>query len=136
MMLTLCAGFSSCSDDDDDNNSGGLNTSYLEGTWRHVSERGVDSQSGEYFSDGYDDGFIITKIGDNLWEAKGLYFHDDGTYVADSYYDDRFTLNGNCVMWEGGGYDTIELLTADKMELKSDVDDDGCYEIDAYVRIQ
>ena len=137
MMLTLCAGFTSCSDDNDDDNNSGLNTTYLEGVWRHVSEQGEDTEEGEWFSDGYDDGYAITKIGDNLWNVAGVYFYDDGTWKYDSYYDEgNFSLDGKYVIWtdDPDENETIESLTANELVIKCAWN--GGYELDTYVRVQ
>ncbi len=115
MMLTLCAGFTSCSDDDDDDNSSGSKEQMLIGSW--LREDG--KRKWVFNSDGkFEWWYNSTYSG---WELDS----DDGTWH----------MEGNVIVLYGDDeYYQIQELTQEKLVVM-DVEEEHDRDIETYYRM-
>ncbi|MBQ9076826.1 MAG: hypothetical protein IJY31_03175 [Muribaculaceae bacterium] len=118
MMLSLCAGFVSCSDDDEEDNAGGINQSLLIGSWLRMD----GNQKWVFEADGKFE-----------WWWNNEY---SGEWELDCD-DDRSTwhMEGDVIVLYGDDeYYQIQELTQEKLVVK-DVEEGKDPDIDTYYRM-
>lgn len=115
LLLSLCAGFFSCSDDDDD-----VNTNDLIGTWMVTNVKGHSKVDGKI-----DDEWNLTPEDQEFGEDHYLYMQFDENkkvYEGDSLdkmtYDANWEIDGNyLVLIEDGESIKAKILTLNSNEL-------------------
>lgn len=124
LVITLCAGFTSCSDDDDDENP-------LVGTWVNIENR----NSMEYKE-------VMTINSDGTGSSA---IYENGQIDKDGVENFKYTYDENSkvftFIWEEDSYGETDIysmrvqeLTSSKLVLVDDIDEEGEGEVITYTK--